>query len=229
MRIDWQAYEDGLMGAEETEMANKALRDDPAARKELDGFRSFRKMVRSAVLREPVPHKRLRAILRAIVGTAGISRVRRYALIATTAVAATAVAFVSFVALNQPGPNDDVREHFSSVGEAQAWASERSGLEIPNLELASLGGLESVHSAESYACFDYMLDGKRLHVFCSDRPIEKSRCIAQESDAGTLYIDRADKSVKFEGQGDLTLAFYGCEEDVRIKAAETACRQVRRP
>lgn len=55
MKIDWQAFDAGILSVEEEKTAREVLQRDPAARAEYDGFLRFKAQVRAAGMAEPVP------------------------------------------------------------------------------------------------------------------------------------------------------------------------------
>ena len=217
MKIDWQAYEDGLLGPEERELAEKALRTDPSARKQLEGLRAFRAMLRNVALREPVPHRRLRTILRSVIGRSRPA-LRRYALVGAATVAAVVFAFLSFRAIYQP-PVGEMRESFDTFAQAQTWASRQTGFVIPKIELASLGAFQSVHCSSGEACFDYLVNGHILHVAISRVKIDPTHCGLQVIEGKPMYVDKLGDAISFESSDGSTVTVEGCSKELRLQAA----------
>lgn len=59
MKIDWQAFDAGLLSVEEEKGVRELLQNDSIARAEYDGFLRFKEQVRMAGLAEPIPLKAL--------------------------------------------------------------------------------------------------------------------------------------------------------------------------
>ncbi len=225
MRIDWQMYEDGQLGPEEMREADDALRFDSGARKELEGLRSFRKSVREAALRERVPQRSLERRLDMVVGqTARPSgRVR----LAYGAAAVCALTF-AFLALNRFVLTDDtveVREQFDDVGAAADWASDRSHIEIPDIQKLAVGQFGSVHAASGWACFDYAVDGETVHVLVSQGVARKTGCHSVSTKAGVVYVQVGSSNVRLNLRG-LLFVVMGTNLDRNISVAESLGAQL---
>lgn len=222
MKIDWQMYEDGLLEPEEMRKAEEALASDEGARKELEGLREFRRVVRTSALREPVPHGRLRAILRNVIGRKHRQAWRRYGAVAAIAAAAAALAFFVIGLF----PSDAEKETYQAIDSpllAQSWANERSGLNLPAIELASLGRMEGVHSKGSWACYDFMVGGQLVHLYMEAGQPESS-CEKVVMDGVTYYLPQGTKNVCFSSKGVTFTVFCG-DEDLRWKVAKQAARE----
>lgn len=211
MNIDWQKYADGLLDPAEMRKADEILRTDDRARKELEGLRSFRKMVRVAALSEPVPHSRLRQILKSVIGKSQSAVWRRTAAFATLGVGAAAMAFLAFNFFSgQTDPGAEVRKTFTSETKAQKWASGVSGVELPTLQLSSLGSFDSVHCSTGWACFDYYFEGYLIHIYMKMDNVAEGCEVVQRGEQ-TFFVDDA---ISFDEKG-LTVSVQGGTEDVR--------------
>ena len=212
MKTDWQKYEDGLLDPAEMRKADETLRTDEVARKELEGLRSFRKMVRDAALGEPVPIGRLRKILWSVIGKSRSPVWRRTATFATIAAGVAAMAFLAYnIFGGQPDvPESEQRMSFATEVEAQKWASNASGVELPTLQLASLGSFESVHCGTGWACFDYYFEGYLIHVYMKKDNVEEG-CEIVQKDGQEFFVG---DDISFEEKG-LTVSVKGGTEDVR--------------
>lgn len=215
MKIDWQKFDSGELSPEEMRTADELLRTDESARKELEGLRSFRNMVRGAALSEPVPHNRLRQMLKQVVGNTHTSVWRRSATLVTIAAGAAALAFIAFSLIDNEQPGEDDRRSFNDELVARTWAVEKSGVELPSLQLASLGKFDSVHCAVGWACFDYIVDEQIVHVYIKKNNRRKGCEIVQKGDQ-TYYVTEV---ISFEEQG-LTVTVMGADEDVRWKVID---------
>lgn len=217
MKIDWQKYDSGELSPEETRIADEALRTDESARKELEGLRSFRNMVRGAALSEPVPHNRLRQILKQVVGKRETYVWRRSATLVTIAAGAAALAFIAYSLINNDNDQlgEEERRSFNDELVARTWAVEKSGVELPSLQLASLGKFDSVHCGVGWACFDYIVDEQIVHVYIKKNNRRKMCEIVQKGDQ-TFYVSDV---ISFEEQG-LTVSVMGADEEVRWKVID---------
>ncbi len=220
MKIDWQMYEDGLLEPEDMRKAEEALANDEGARKELDGLRAFRKMVRASALREPVPHGKLRSILRDVIG-----RQPAWRLYGAVAVAAASMAWLASVVLGPVpgGPSDEVYQSFKSPQAAQTWASNRSGLNLPAIQLTSIGQVQGVHSAPEWACFDFMAGDQLVHIFmqAGDPP---TGCETVLMEGREYYVPLGSQKVCFTQNG--VMFTVNCnDEDLRWRVALRAAQE----
>ncbi|MCH8979835.1 MAG: hypothetical protein IH945_11425 [Armatimonadetes bacterium] len=223
MKIDWQMYEDGLLEPEQIRKAEEALASDEGARKELEGLREFRKMVRKSAMRERVPHGRLREILRTVAGRDRRPAWRLFgALAATTAVAAVLVIFA--FGLLPSADTTEVYRSFKSPQAAQSWASHRSGMNLPTIELASLGRMKGVHSTVGWACYDFDVDGWLVHVYVRAGPVVEG-CDLVIRDGRTYYLPPGSNTVCFSQRG-MTFTVDCGDEDLRWRVAKQAAQEV---
>ena len=222
MKIDWQMYEDGLLEPEEMRKAEEALASDEGARKELEGLREFRKMVRSSALREPVPHGRLRAILRTVIGHDRRPAWRLYGALAATAAVVAALAFFAIGLLPSKVDAPEYRS-FESPQAAQIWASNLSGLNLPAIELASMGRIQGVHCAEAWACYDFTVDGQLVHVYMRAGAVA-SGCDTLVRDGRTYYLTPGSETIFFSQSG-LTFTVHCGDDDLRWRVAKQAAQE----
>ena len=223
MKIDWQMYEDGLLEPEQMREAEQALARDEGARKELEGLREFRKMVRSSALREPVPHGRLREILRTVTGRDRRPAWRLYGAVAATAAVAAAVAVFAIGLLPSKVDAVDYRS-FESPQAAQSWASARSGLNLPTIELASMGRIQGVHCAEGWACYDFTVDGLLVHIDIRAGDVAAG-CDTVVRDGRTYYLTPGSETVFFTQNG-MTFTIHCGDDDIRWRVAKQAAQEV---
>jgi len=229
--IDWQMYEDGLLEPEEMRRAEQALASDQGARKELQGLREFRKVVRTSALQEPVPLGRLRAILRAVIGRDRQPAWRLYAALAATAAAAAALAFFAVglfpngaqPVVSRTEAEPVVYRSFESPQAAQRWAAGRSGLDLPTIELASIGQLQGVHCAEAWACYDFTVDGRLVHVYMRAGGVVPG-CAKIVRDGRAFFLPPIEETICFSNNGG-TFAVHCDDEDLRWKVAEQAAKE----
>ena len=221
MRIDWQKYEDGQLSPEEMKEAESMLKKDVGARQELEGLRSFRRMVRQAGMRESVPHSRLLRILRAIVGRSPSWSGRRAVAIGAVAAAVVVLAFFAW----KNGPFASGVKRFASVERAVQYATPISRLDLPTFDLGDVADFEGVHCGEEWACFDYVVDGQTVHVYIRVYS-EKGACQVFASGGFTYYVT---DEIAFDHE-ELTIQVSGADEDARwlIAIAATDCLPVYR-
>ncbi len=220
MRIDWQMYEDGQLGPEAMREAEDALRSGSDARKELEGLRAFRKTVREAAMREPVPHKSLESRLSSVVGQTARPQWRMRFAIAAAAVCALALAFVAYDQFVRPDGTIEVRQKFDDPREASDWASDRSHLEIPDLQSLSVGPLDSVHAASGWACFDYTIGGEVVHVLVSQGMAKKTGCHSVSTSSGVVYVQVGSSNVRLNRRA-LLFVVMGTDLDRNTSVAES--------
>ena len=222
MKIDWQMYEEGLLEPDQMRKAEQALASNEGARKELEGLREFRKMVRGSALRETVPHGRLREILRSAIGRDRRPAWRLYAALAATAAVAVALAFFAF-GLLQTDAKPVAYRSFESPQAAQSWASDRTGLNLPPIELASIGRIQGVHSTESWACYDFTVDDRLVHVHMEAGRIEAG-CAKIYRDGRAYYLPPRPETICFLNNGVIFTVHCG-DDDVRWKVAKQAAQE----
>lgn len=222
MKIDWQMCEDGLLEPEEMRRAEQALASDEGARKELQGLREFRKVVRSSALQEPVPLGRLKAILRGVVGRERQPAWRLYGALAATAAVAAALTFFA-VGQFPSGADEETYQSLRSPAAAQIWAMERSGLELPAIELASLGKMKGVHSEGDWACYDFMVSEQLVHLYMEAGKPEPN-CETVVTDGRTFYLPPGTDNVCFSSKGVTFTVFCG-DEVLRWKVAKLAAKE----
>lgn len=213
MRIDWQMYEDGLLSPEEMKEAESMLKNDDGARQELEGLRSFRRMIRQAGMREPVPFRRLRHMLRDIVGRSASWSGRRVAVIGSLAAAVLVLAFVAW----QNGPLAGGVKRFASVERAVQWATPVSGLDLPTFELGDAAQFEGVHCGKEWACFDYIVNGETVHVYIKVKS-ERGACRIVDLRGVRYYVT---ENIAFDHE-NLTIQVSGGDDVVRWQVAKAA-------
>ena len=217
MRIDWQMYDDGLLSPEEMKEAESMLKKDDGARRELEGLRSFRRMIRQAGMREPVPFGRLQRILREIVGRSASWSGRQLAVFGSVAAAVLLLALFAWQNGPLGGRSDGEVRHFASVERAVQWATPVSGLDLPTFDLGEVAEFDGVHCGKEWACFDYIVDGETVHVYIQVRS-EKGEC--KIFDIGSVRYYVSDE-IAFDHDG-LTIQVSGGDEGVRWQVAQAA-------
>ncbi|MCH7903724.1 MAG: hypothetical protein IH944_04060 [Armatimonadetes bacterium] len=217
MRIDWQMYDDGLLSPEEMKEAESMLKKDDGARRELEGLRSFRRMIRQAGMREPVPFSRLRRILREIVGRSASWSGRQIAVFGSVAAAVLVLALFAWQNGPLGGRSDGDVRRFASVELAVQWATPVSGLDLPTFELGEVADFEGVHCGKEWACFDYIVDGETVHVYVRVKS-DKGVCTIFDRNNVLYYVS---DEIEFDHE-DLTIQVSGGDEAVRWQVAQAA-------
>ena len=228
MKIDWQRFDDGLLGPEERDRAIAALTSDPAAKRELEGLRSFKAAVRESALSEPVPIANLEARLRQIVlAPSAVPKRPPIRLPLIAAAAAIAILLVAAIVVWMPEGNsvseDTVR--VSSESEARQIAANRSGMSVPPIDIGSIGKIQGVHAGKLWACYDYNVDGQVIHLGIDAAHCNTDGLEEVETTNGTVFIDDLNKTVHFS-KGNLYFAVYGADQDARIAVAERALKSL---
>jgi hypothetical protein len=204
-RIDWQAYLDGSIEPGERREAERLLREDPQAQRELDGLKSFVSAVRQAGLSEApqAGGRRGRAALKVGAG-----------LLATAAVLILAF----FLTLDPMRLNRaPTRETFAieSPTEAASWVVEKTGMPAPELPLGE-ARLIGARYGRGWACYDYQLEGNDYFLYMSRdaTPLQKAERVV-ERDGMRYYLGQG---VGWE-HGELAFYLRGGEEERRLDLA----------
>jgi hypothetical protein len=228
MRIDWQGYDDGLLSAEDRRSAEEALQTDPGSMAELEGLSAFKSAVREAGLREPVPVRRLEAMLSKVARPARPVGRSRWAMVAA---AAACLALLAWAGVSMFGGRGDVleeRRSFDSMPEACAWAADVSGLPVPSMREFSSGALDSVHAGDGWACFDLVADGSLVHMTVASGLATTAGCEVVETEFGDVFYHTMTRSVSFN-KDDLHYTLKGGERETMLKVAREVMKGTPRP
>ena len=182
--MNWQAYLDGSMSAEERRQADQLLRESAEARAELEALRSYLAVTKAAFTADSVPVSRLQVKL-----SEAASEAKRTPLFALrTAIITIACAGILFMAaktwreMTAPVTSLDVvtspqvRELMpSNATQAAEWTREYVPFYVPVVELQPKAQLVGVHLGERWACFDYQYDSSIFHLAMTDEPPATAR------------------------------------------------------
>ncbi|MCW5936232.1 MAG: hypothetical protein KIT11_02865 [Fimbriimonadaceae bacterium] len=163
MSPDWQAYEDETLTAAERTAADSLLRTDPAARAELAALRRLRQATREAVLAEEVPEKELKARLAQVTRSAP-EQLNRMRVVFAFAAAFLLIAVFATSRLRPLEQGAVMELRTESVQLARDFAGRSAQINAPVPALAGLGQFQRVHCGKDWACFDYLVDGRTVHV-----------------------------------------------------------------
>jgi len=159
-KIDWQAYRDGSLSAEEIQVAESQLLSDPAARRELDGLSKFVGAVRTSGKSMDVPLSRLEKL----IPSRPTTNSNKWVL---GALAAAAIIPIAFLLKPQSGSVETGGYGFATkdpVAAAQ-WLQPKFAFHVPALSLGQDAPLEFVHhGGRSSCCMDYAFRGNVYHV-----------------------------------------------------------------
>lgn len=224
MKIDWQAYLDGSLDTESKAQAERELRENPAANKELEGLQAFVGCIRSACLAESVPLERLNQLVPETLAPAR-ARPRFFPRLAIgfAAAAVLAIAFFRFVGQGTSAlPKDLITD--DPVAAAQ-WASTRLAMNVPPIDLGSDAPIFYAHGYGDRCCFDYKLDGKTYHVNIERRSgaVKVGREVKLSS-GDTAFVDRGVRWV----QGRYEMFIVGPETSVSLDLANRTSLQLER-
>lgn len=155
--------------------------------------------------------------------------VRQYLVPTLTAAALVLTAWIAFGPSINRGVNptelDPAQKQVASTDPVaiQAWAIRATGMDVPRISLASLGGLKGAHCGDGYVCWDFKIDGETYHIAVRDDDTMLKGLSMQTVGGDDYYVG---DGVGWKCSG---YSFYvvGGNETVRWKVAETACREVR--
>jgi hypothetical protein len=147
----------------------------------------------------------------------------RLSLVAAAAIIAVLLvaAIVFWMPERSSTTGDSVR--VSTIEEAQKFATSRSGMSVPAIDLGNVGKIQNVHAGKFWACYDYEVEGQTIHL-----GIDAAHCKTEgfepvETQAGTVYVDETSNTVFFN-KDKLYYAVHGGDADKRIAVAEQALR-----
>ncbi len=185
--MDWQEFDDGLMNPEEKKKVEDLVQNDSAAEAELMGFRAFRKTVRAKGLEEPVPMRRLDAMLQDVAGRKKPKPLAwRLVPIGAAAVLAIGAAF-AYPLLNAAQDN---KEKIVAVNDAeQAWdiASNAMDRPMPNIQLVGLAKIGEVRCGKDYVCYEIIMNGEPYCLKMTKKPLNRSNCSKVIKENATYY------------------------------------------
>lgn len=201
MRIDWQAYDAGMLTGDELTRAEQLLADSEEARGELAGLRRFKKLVHSTKYAERVPA--LKVKVRA-PGIQGVRWATTGALAATLAVIALGVSTGSLQRFVF-GEEKKVTLSSSDVTQTDTFLRSRTRIGVKSLDPAPVAVLNSVSCNSREVNYVMTRNGRSFtfSVTVSPKPIAAN----QFSDDGRRYLVREHDGVGRIGWRDNGLQF----------------------
>jgi hypothetical protein len=173
MSIDWQAYQDGTLSADQSAALSERLSSDADLRAEYEGYKAFVEAVRDAGLNEEVDQSAAEVLLKRAAKQAKPKR-RRFGLQALAVAASLAIGFFAYQALTYDPmalattPTQEIAE-FSQPESAAEWVRSKTGYEVPPISLSPDAKLVSARFGDNWACYDYESEGGKYYLYMSDR------------------------------------------------------------
>lgn len=219
-RMDWQAYLDGSLAPEQQVEAERMLKEDEGARKELEALKRFVGDIRAASLREEVPLDRLAAM----IPSEKKPRFHWAIPTATLAAAAAIAAILFFKGAPTPVAEADVK-FTSDVTVATNWVQPKMRFKVPEIDLGATMPLVRVHHGADSCCFDYDVHGRTYHINVLDKgaPERKGKPVKLQ-DGRTAYMSRG----VYWKQGDLAFYVVGPDRNTALEVASAASSRLER-
>lgn len=230
MKIDWQAFDDGVLRLEDRDRAIAALSNDPAAKRELEGLRRLKQTIREAALAEPVPTARLESILKNVTAPTPTKSQRRPLspwLVAAALAAAVVIAAAAAFMPTSLGGSVNETIAVSSPEEAQRVAAHRSGISVPLIDLGSYGSAKAVHAGKRWACLDFQVEGNTVHIGMEPSICSTSGYEPVQTEHGIYFKNQHSQRVLFE-KGGMYYNVHGGDDVQRSKVAELALASISR-
>lgn len=221
--MDWQDYEDGLMSSEEMKKVEELVAREPRAAAELSGLRAFRKAVRSKGLEEPVPMRRLDAMLCDVAGRRREKQKPRLLVPVSVGLVLITAALFAAPFYNQITP----RERTVAVNDFDdAWdqASQIMSRPMPPIHLTNMAQIMEVRGAsKNYVCYEIKMGDNRYCLRMSTGPLDRSEC-SKVVKEGFAYYEKDDVAWSCAMTG-LTYQISGGTKDGRWRLATEVHRE----
>lgn len=174
MRFDVQAYEDGQMDPQAKREFELALENSTELRKELEGFRAFRKTLEDQGLAEPIPYESLERMLKEVVNPSQVNRPTfrlRNVLVPVVAAAAIAlgVLWMRQDRLALARTPELEQSTIDSVAQAERFIEDYSDMDVPRFTLVqeAVPTIARVGEKGSWACIDFEYKGETFYLYMS--------------------------------------------------------------
>ncbi|MCW5944142.1 MAG: hypothetical protein KIS66_18090 [Fimbriimonadaceae bacterium] len=190
-QMDWQAYLDGSLPADLRVEADRLLREDPSARRELEGLRGFIASTRRAVVAEPVPTANLRRALRKASHPCWVPAVR-WSFAGALAVAA--IAAVWSAALFDPIRLDrtPVEATFATMSPVAAsqWVGQQARIPAPVLRLPCGARFDQARHGREWAALAFRHEGEAFELLMSrcSKPFDGAKVMTR--DGREFYVGK---------------------------------------
>jgi hypothetical protein len=223
--MDWQDYEDGLMSAEEKKQVDDLVAQEPRAASELSGLRSFRKAIRAKGLEEPVPMRRLDAMLCDVAGRRKNSAVTWQRLMVPVAAGLVLISAALFIApfylQVRPSERTVAVQDFDQAWEEAGRIMDRP---MPPIQLAKMANVFEVKGTRSdYVCYEILMNGQKYCLRMSKGPLNRGNCSKVIVD-GNAYFEKEDVAWSCAVTG-LTYQVSGGTKEGRWKLATEVHRE----
>jgi hypothetical protein len=171
LNVNWQAYEDGSLTAEERAHAEKLLQTDASAMEELNGFRAFWEETRRQGLNESIPAKDLNRLLKEV------ARAERTPQKLSWARLSYATAFLILIAGGLLWWKHDPMEFATTATvatlestepkEAESWIRSKTGYSVPDFRFPPEATVVMARQGANneWACLDFMQDGQIYFLY----------------------------------------------------------------
>lgn len=246
-KIDWQAYLDGSLNAEERHQAEELLKSDPVAQKELDGLKEFCQIIKEQGLSEAVPTDRLANHLSTMVKDNRAPWFARPAVLVPTAVAACAL---TAIALFSPPPvtqrpeqvattqthNDEYYTNLElspfqastavdDPQEAATWAATMLNRPAPVITLAGTPGatLDQAECGYCWIAYKFTYEGEHYTIYGRKEQDRFSDLQGQACGEKTLYV--FPNAVGWRCAEDMDYVIKGGTPEGRRLLAEAASQE----
>jgi len=228
-RMDWQAFDDGSLSAEERAVAVDRLKQDDVAHRELEGLKSFQKTIRQRGMSEAIPHDRLNGMLRRVCGRQEVSPAQRW-VIPTAAVAACLIAAA---VIFRPRPEPivfDTSPQLTAVTthnptDAANWVRKQSGVQVPVISLAGVPSrIEGARCGSCWVSYDYRIGDDKYTIFAKQswHAFEKVRR-REFREGHEFYL--SDDAIGWYCAGGMSYLVVGGDEPSRWKVALAARKE----
>ncbi len=239
-KTDWQAYLDGSLEGDQLAHAEQNLNDDPNARAELDGLKSFIGQLKNQGLSEPVPLDRLKANLNQTVRANRTPWHARPVFWVPAMAAALGILALTFnnpirsINSYQPLPvaAQEVELRLSefqaatTIHDPQAaarWANEKTKKPAPVVTFASLPGttFDGAECGFCWIAYKISYKGDQYTVYGrQERDRYTDELPSSSCDGGTLFHFKG--GVGWRGKGNMSYAVKGGTSEGRLAIAESA-------
>jgi hypothetical protein len=212
------------MSAEEKKQVDDLVASEPKAAAELSGLRAFRKAVRAECLEEPVPMRRLDAMLSDVAGRRkAVSPWPRLLVpVAAGLVVISAALFIApFYIQVRPQERVVAVQDFD-----QAWdeAGRIMNRPMPPIRLAGMAHINEVKgTSKDYVCYEMVMGGDKYCLRMSTSQLDRTKCSEVKKD-GYTYFEKDDVAWSCAMTG-LTYSISGGTKAGRWKLAEEIHRE----
>jgi len=173
MNIDWQAYQDATLPAEEIEALAARLASDADLAAEYEGYKAFIEAVRDAGIDEEIDQSSAEFLLERAAKQ--VKRRRpRFGLQALAIAAALVVGVITykFVTYDPLALATTPTREIVTISRPEAaadWVRSKTGYAVPPISLSPDAKIVSARFGDNWACYDYESDGGKYYLYMSDR------------------------------------------------------------